>query len=176
MQFKWTDELKTRAEELYSSGLSCRAVAAEIGGGVSRCAIQGIVHRRKAARGEVTRLPPTDPRLVIPKTDPLARKRQVASTSKPSSSVAPAVVHRTAPSFPAPRASAGGFLLEHLGSRCCKWPITPDHVREHLFCGAPRPDGRNYCEEHQAIAVRPTSGAPMRPQAIWDKAIVRKAS
>src|SRR3954453_15613541 len=94
----WTDERVERLKKLWSDGLSASQIAAELGGGVTRNAVIGKVHRLGlSGRGKGQAPAPPPPRKPIRPADPDAAGEPPmqdaallpVSTAGPQSEVSP---------------------------------------------------------------------------------------
>lgn len=156
----WSEARVHELKAMLAQDLSASQIAKALGGGVTRNAVIGKIHRLGLAGGR----PPSPPGRARP-TTPVRTRRRV--TSKPPS-----------PPPPRPRPPGGGagariacpapvldvvaaFDLSALPRRACRWPIGDPRHAGFGFCAAPaqRPP---YCEGHRARAYRP-------PQVIEDE-------
>jgi GcrA cell cycle regulator len=166
----WTDERETQLKKLWMDGLSASQCAAILGGGLSRNAVIGKVHRLKLAlRGRPTGPRPrvaAEPRRQKPKGPKvnrgeaigtrmkLARLRERAADGEAvglgdafdaEAYVAPQVEELYVP-------EDQRLSLLQLTEHTCKWPIGDPLKPDFYFCGQHSLDGKPYCTFHSARA------------------------
>jgi GcrA cell cycle regulator len=130
----WTEIRIELLRQLWDRGLAASAIARQLGGGISRCAVIAKVHRLTLARrvrlhGPVPpKKPPAKPRGKI-----LQGPLIVAKPSKPR----PPVMRR--------------LVLTELGPRHCRWPVGNPASADFFFCGADR-EAPPYCPYHTRVA------------------------
>lgn len=135
MAFQWTEESEKALSSMWDNGRSAGAIAKELGGGLTRCAVSGKIHRMglrtRAAKAAASKPVPA------PKPAPAA-----------PASIATAV----AASVPAPTESVA---ITELKNRGCRWSVG-EKDGSFRFCGAIRP-GKNvaYCDTHARLAYAP---------------------
>ena len=143
----WTDERVEVLKKLWLDGLSASQIAKQLGGGVTRNAVIGKVHRlglsgratpSKPARPVVVRMAPR-PR---PISTPAAPRRP---TPLPTVAQPTVIVRREEP---------GSATVLTLAQHMCKWPIGDPSSRDFTFCGKAA-GGHTYCADHAAIAYQP---------------------
>jgi GcrA cell cycle regulator len=164
----WTDARIERLTVLWKEGLSASQIVAELGGGLTRCAVIGKVHRLKLPkRRTIISRPPTPARKRRSNADILAQApRQRSGDKQPTG---PGVgrydrVDRNKLKSAAIRAAAipdEPFIdpddgvdvtnlvgLADLNAHDCRWP-SGDPLTSHFgFCGKPAVEGEPYCDEH----------------------------
>jgi GcrA cell cycle regulator len=170
----WTDERIALLKRRWSRGASAGRIARELGGGISRQAVLGKIHRlgltRVSRRGGARR------NALAAEPDRHARKR--APQSRPGGRVgaAPSWAQRSLPGWAVhakPHAddalvdadiplSQRRALLE-LDRHTCRWPIGDPRRPDFLFCGAEPRKGKPYCAAHCARAYLPAEA--MAPRA-----------
>ncbi|ATQ70282.1 GcrA cell cycle regulator [Methylosinus trichosporium OB3b] len=150
---EWPDARIATVARLWAEGCTAAQIAAEIGGGITRSAVIGKVHRlglparergvrTKAARAAIITPPPAQ------------------AVKRPAEKAAPVVVARPAP-VPAlaPPVDCGETALVasilDLVEGQCRWPLAAG------FCGRPSAGGKSYCAHHALRSVNPRG--PMRP-------------
>ena len=159
----WTDERVATLKRLWGEGWSAGQIAVELGGGVSRCAVIGKVHRLKlAARATV-----------VPRPNPRHVKREGATRSKPAAPKQKPVIDakpvekrlpngskvagidaeamrllRSRPWAALPGTTPVGIMHHTCG---CRWPV--DEGGETLFCSAEASGKGPYCTKHTALAA-----------------------
>lgn len=154
----WTAERIDRLKSLWSAGLSASQVAAELGGGSTRCGVIGKVHRLK--------LPPRSTIISLPvggarkgagrprgsKSYPEAREYLLAENKRRKLP--------TPPSFePEPFDMEDGEgvdvtarigLVEASDTNGCMWVHGDPLLPNHSFCGKARKGKTSWCPEHYA--------------------------
>jgi GcrA cell cycle regulator len=154
----WNDERVELLRKLWNEGLSASQVAAELGGGISRNAVIGKIHRLGLAERAKA---PSAPR-------PRATKPARSQTS--TRAHAPGVMGNVALAFaprahvaPAPRPEEDVVIpiservtLLELRESMCRWPMGDPTTPEFRFCGAKSPVGSGpYCSYHAQVAYQP---------------------
>ena len=147
----WTEDRVGALKKLWLEGQSASQIAKQLGGGVTRNAVIGKVHRLglsgRAAPSQPARATfrPSRPRPVHPTQAPSAPRRIEA--------VQPRVA--AAASVPAPMPDLPGTAtVMTLGAHMCKWPIGDPSSTEFSFCGRRASEGV-YCVEHARVAYQP---------------------
>jgi GcrA cell cycle regulator len=147
----WTEDRVGALKKLWLEGQSASQIAKQLGGGVTRNAVIGKVHRLglsgRAAPSQPARATfrPSRPRPAAPPTQaPSAPRRIEAVQPRPA-----------APSVPAPMPDLPGTAtVMTLGAHMCKWPIGDPSSTEFSFCGRRASEGV-YCVEHARVAYQP---------------------
>ncbi len=164
---RWIEEDIDKITRLYSDGISTGKIALQIGEGVTRNAIIGILHRhilpknpqlRKVVRPFTTRpkkaaikiqSPCTAKGGAIGKSISLAtQKSKMATIRKPSP---PKVVKPVSPEV----IEAAKTTIFKLRDGICRWPVGNLGDADFHFCGMACT--KIYCDDHMSIAVNPTS-------------------
>ena len=147
----WTEDRVGALKKLWLEGQSASQIAKQLGGGVTRNAVIGKVHRLglsgRAAPSQPARATfrPSRPRPAQPTQAPSAPRRLEA--------VQPRAV--STPSVPAPMPDLPGTAtVMTLGAHMCKWPIGDPSSTEFSFCGRRASEGV-YCLEHARVAYQP---------------------
>ena len=148
----WTEDRVGALKKLWLEGQSASQIAKQLGGGVTRNAVIGKVHRLglsgRAAPSQPARATfrPARPR-------PAAQPTQAPSAPRRIEAVQPRVA--AAPSVPAPMPDLPGTAtVMTLGAHMCKWPIGDPSSNEFSFCGRRSSEGV-YCVEHARVAYQP---------------------
>ena len=148
----WTEDRVGALKKLWLEGQSASQIAKQLGGGVTRNAVIGKVHRLglsgRAAPSQPARATfrPARPR-------PAAQPTQAPSAPRRIEAVQPRVA--AAPSVPAPMPDLPGTAtVMTLGAHMCKWPIGDPSSNEFSFCGR-RASESVYCVEHARVAYQP---------------------
>ncbi len=144
----WTEDRVEVLKKLWLDGFSASQIAKQLGGGLTRNAVIGKVHRL----GLSGRAAPSQP------------QRPVFKPSRPVRAATPIpapVVRRVEPVAPAPQPPATVFACEEtgsatvltLGSHMCKWPIGDPSSDSFGFCGRASSEGP-YCVQHARVAYQ----------------------
>jgi GcrA cell cycle regulator len=154
----WTEDRVGALKKLWLEGQSASQIAKALGGGVTRNAVIGKVHRLglsgRAAPSQPARTTfrPARPRAAAP-----AAPVQAPSAPRRIEAVAPRPIVAAAPqaSVPAPAPElAGTATVLTLGAHMCKWPIGDPSTSDFSFCGRRASEGV-YCVEHARVAYQP---------------------
>lgn len=146
----WTEDRVGALKKLWLEGQSASQIAKQLGGGVTRNAVIGKVHRLglsgRAAPSQPARATfrPSRPRPAQPTQAPSAPRRIEAVQPRP----APPTVPAPMPDLP------GTATVMTLGAHMCKWPIGDPSSTEFSFCGRRASEGV-YCVEHARVAYQP---------------------
>ena len=155
----WTEDRVGALKKLWLEGQSASQIAKQLGGGVTRNAVIGKVHRlglsgratpSQPARTTTTAFRPAKTRTTPPKQDygqPSAPRRIEAVQPRPTAPVPPTPL-------PVVVEQPGTATVLTLGAHMCKWPIGDPSSREFSFCGRRSSEGV-YCVEHARVAYQP---------------------
>ena len=154
----WTEDRVGTLKKLWLEGQSASQIAKQLGGGVTRNAVIGKVHRL----GLSGRAAPSQPaRTTFPRAGtrprPAAPAAPVQAPSAPRriEAAAPRPLMTAQPVAPAPAPELPGTAtVMTLGAHMCKWPIGDPSSREFSFCGR-RATENVYCGEHARVAYQP---------------------
>lgn len=144
---RWTEERVAALRLLWRAGLSASQVARRLGGGVTRCAVLGKLHRlgvgrrARASAPEAGRSAPVSGVTAAPKPRPAKRR-----PPKPQRRI---VIPRRTP----PTEAAGLASVLSVGAHACRWPIGDPKDEAFSLCGRPARRGA-YCADHGARAYR----------------------
>ena len=143
----WTDDRVEVLKKLWLDGFSASQIAKQLGGGLTRNAVIGKVHRL----GLSGRAAPSQP------------QRAAFKAVRP---VRPAVAHtpavrRVTPVAPVEALPEPAYACEEtgsatvltLGTHMCKWPIGDPSSDGFTFCGKVAGDGP-YCVHHARVAYQ----------------------
>lgn len=154
----WTDDRVATLAKLWGEGLSASQIAAALGGGVTRNAVIGKVHRlglsgRVKAGAPIPQRPakPKPISAVPPVSEPVRPHVEQAGTAPSETSLD----HRWARDIALPESKRVGIL--ELRDSMCKWPIGDPSKPDFAFCGARSASGMPYCTEHCRIAYQPAA-------------------
>ena len=147
----WTEDRVGALKKLWLEGQSASQIAKQLGGGVTRNAVIGKVHRLglsgRAAPSQPARTTfrAARPRPAAP-AQPSAPRRIETAQPRPNVPVPP--TPERPPEMP------GTATVMTLGAHMCKWPIGDPSSREFSFCGRRASEGV-YCVEHARVAYQP---------------------
>lgn len=137
-----SEQRKDLIRKLWDDGLSASQIANEIGDGMTRSAVLGVIHRLGIQRGTI-----------VARVQPIVRKpsRRV-HTPNPEAE----------PPQPKPSctevACVGGVALVDLRDHHCRWPLgDPREIESFRFCGEHHAAGKPYCEGHCDVAYAGTT-------------------
>ncbi|WP_375460965.1 GcrA family cell cycle regulator [uncultured Enterovirga sp.] len=160
----WTDSRVELLGKLWGEGLSASQIAALLGGGVTRNAVIGKVHRLGLSGRGKTGQPaaarparPRSPASPMPLADVAAGVETGVNDgpapAEPVREIAPAVVRLPEPMIPV---SERVSILD-LRDSMCRWPLGDPSSPDFGFCGARATTGVPYCDAHCRIAYQPAA-------------------
>jgi GcrA cell cycle regulator len=136
----WTDDRVDQLKSLWTEGLSASQIARALGGGVTRNAVIGKVHRLGLA-GRATPSRSDRPRL------PSAPRLSMRAPHQPP----PPIVEEDPITL-----DDGSFAtVLTINNAMCRWPIGDPAESEFHFCGRKPKSGSPYCEAHARKAYQP---------------------
>ncbi|CAN7640959.1 GcrA cell cycle regulator [Phenylobacterium sp. LjRoot219] len=141
----WTDDRVATLKRLWIDGLSASQVAARLGGGVSRSAVIGKLHRLGLTGPRIAAVRPA-PKQRPAKRSPAAPSRwALRSHGRPTAQT------------PEPVVVEHGLVrnLRSLGRGDCRWPLGDPQAADFSFCGRPARPGSPYCASHNRAAHAP---------------------
>jgi GcrA cell cycle regulator len=159
----WTDERVELLAKLWSEGLSASQIAAELGGGVTRNAVIGKVHRLGlSGRGKAQAPATPRSRKPIRPADPdTAGEPPIqdaallpVSTAGPQSEVSP---EQAGPQDDVVVPLSERVTIMELRESMCRWPLGDPTTAEFRFCGAHAITGLPYCTHHARVAYQPAA-------------------
>ncbi len=146
----WNDETIAALRQMWLEGMSASQVARQLGGGLSRNAVIGKVHRLGLSGRQV----PSRPRSLGGRPPgKAAPKPTVSSTPRPAPSLPVRPVAIAAAPAPICEDKASATILT-LGEHACRWPIGDPDQGDFGFCGARRLGRGPYCEGHSNVSLR----------------------
>lgn len=158
----WTDERVEHLKKLWSDGLSASQIAAEIGGGVTRNAVIGKVHRLGlSGRGKAKAASPQRPRKA---TRVPSAPAPIAPVARSNVVIAPVPAPLVAE--PEPEVHVDEEVVVPMSERVtimelresmCRWPMGDPTKPEFRFCGARSITGLPYCTHHARVAYQPVT-------------------
>ena len=159
----WTDERVELLKKLWLDGRSASQISGELGGGVTRNAVIGKVHRMGLSGR-------TKPNEVAVASAPRLREKPQPRPAAPRMSAGPAVRGNLALSMaprPAPQAAprpveqvvipiSERVTLMELKEAMCRWPLGDPAQQDFRFCGIKSPGALGpYCGYHAGVAYQP---------------------
>ena len=161
----WTEDRVGALKKLWLEGQSASQIAKQLGGGVTRNAVIGKVHRlglsgratpSQPARTTISAaLRPAKTRTTPPKQDFGQPAATVAAAPRPIQAITPRPTSPVPPTpLPAVVEMPGTATVLTLGAHMCKWPIGDPSSTEFSFCGRRASEGV-YCVEHARVAYQP---------------------
>lgn len=166
----WTEERVELLKKLWADGLSASQIAAELGGGVTRNAVIGKVHRLGLS-GRAKTVASTAPR----QRKPRAPSHPSANLYRVQGNAALATVQVATPQAE-PRAevalrprleavSCERVTIMDLRESMCRWPIGDPGRDDFRFCGSRCETSGTYCSYHASMAYQPTTDRRRRSAA-----------
>jgi GcrA cell cycle regulator len=165
---EWPDARVAAVARLWAEGCTAAQIAAEIGGGLTRSAVIGKVHRLGLpARERGARPKPGAGKIIAP--TPVRVAKRPAPRAAPATEAKPAPVPTPPVAAPAivPAAPVDGgetalvASIFDLVEGQCKWPLAAG------FCGRPSVGGKSYCAHHALRSV--DLRRPLRPPRVWSE-------
>ena len=158
----WTSDRVEVLGRLWSEGQSASQIAAVLGGGVTRNAVIGKVHRLGLSGRGKTGTAPATPRPAKPTRSPSHPMTMDGARANGSAEI---VVE--AKSEPAPVAAwrksdvaipeTRLVTILELRDSMCKWPIGDPSRADFGFCGQRSSGGLPYCTAHCQLAYQPAA-------------------
>ena len=179
----WTDERVDLLSRLWLEGKSASQIAAHLGGGLTRNAVIGKVHRLGLA-GRVK------PNASAPKASDSAEEAIEAAETMTAATSARRAAPRAAVAMPQPASAVARTIgatalslntapaeaikaaiatvaeenvvplslkvtIVELRENMCKWPIGDPSSMDFRYCGSPAHAGTPYCTHHGKVAYQP---------------------
>ena len=159
----WTDERVELLKKLWLDGRSASQISSELGGGVTRNAVIGKVHRMgmsgRAKAPEAVPVAAARPRDKQPARTVTPRPTAPLVRGNLALSVAPRPVAQAAPRQLAEVVIpiSERVTLMELKETMCRWPLGDPTQRDFRFCGLKSSGGLGpYCGYHAGVAYQPT--------------------
>ena len=179
---RWTDARIAYLKAQWLKGVTARQIARQLGGGISRSAVLGKIHRLGFAdlspRSWVHRshLKRGGARRV---SDQLRAERPFSLAFAGQQWPPPAWVIEAKPYVEDPRIDADIPLAQRrslleLTRGACRWPVGDPSHPDFFFCGAEALRGRSYCAAHGARALRPAAATIERAKSARRHRTVRR--
>ena len=156
----WTDDRVELLSKLWSEGLSASQIAAQLGGGVTRNAVIGKVHRLGLSGRAKSGGSPAVAR-------PAAKARPVLAGLQSGETTRPPPRDLTALRDPAPTDNrwpedaaipeSQRVSIFELRDSMCRWPLGDPSKPDFAFCGARSVTGMPYCGHHCRVAYQPVA-------------------
>ena len=151
----WTDERVEILGRLWAEGLSASRIAAHLGGGVTRNAVIGKVHRLGLA-GRVKAGQQAASKPARPRPQPPGAVIEFFRPEAPSAAEANGATAVASGSEIAIPTSKRVSILD-LRESSCRWPIGDPTTVDFGFCGGRAATGHPYCVAHCQIAYQPAA-------------------
>ncbi len=156
----WTDERVELLRRLWTDGLSASQIAGQLGGGVTRNAVIGKVHRLSlSGRAKPAASTAARPRRQRTATAAAPRPQRTMVVGATALKLEPAIEPRRMLAeqevLLAP-VSRHATILQ-LSDQTCKWPIGDPAAADFHFCGNTPRSGAPYCAFHARIAYQPVN-------------------
>lgn len=155
----WTEDRVERLAKLWGEGLSASQIAAVLGGGVTRNAVIGKVHRLglsgRAKPGQAASQRPTKPRSTAPA--PAAATAAGSSPRRNEAETRPSGPTLERWSDPLETEGSERVALVDLRDSMCRWPIGDPTRADFGFCGGRSVTSLPYCAHHCRIAYQPAA-------------------
>lgn len=147
---EWDEHRIAELTRLWADGNSATEIANELGGGLTRSAVLGKVHRLKLPKRLTLNFAVPKPKHHGNRGQPkanaiIARKARKSADLVPAPTIAE-------PAADEPAVTSNVIKLIDLTKDTCRFPIGDPKVKGFGFCGHPPKDGKVYCAEHAAIA------------------------
>jgi GcrA cell cycle regulator len=152
----WSDRDIETVKAMWRSGATAADIAAALGGGATRGAVLGKIHRLGLKRGEEPQAK-TSARGSKAKAPEARPQRAAKPVGRPAANAQAADPGRE----PKP---IGPMPIWALGQCQCRWPIGNLLDPPGLFCAAVTVDGSSWCPAHEAMVYTGTSRP--RPEAM----------
>jgi GcrA cell cycle regulator len=159
----WPDARVEALQRAWREGLSASQIAARLGGGLTRSAVIGKLHRLGVCGGRK----PSAPRLTVAPSPP-RRVEMRGSAPLQLGWPAPILEAPPTPASGAPPSGPGPKYLRDMTPRECRFGLGdpgPGNGAFQLVCAAPTV-GHAYCAHHRAIAILP-------PQSLREQKVIK---
>jgi GcrA cell cycle regulator len=173
----WTDERVELLRQMWLDGKSASQISGAIGGGLTRNAVIGKVHRLGLAGR--AKAPPTahDDAAAAPRVQAAPRRSAPRPASHPVMMSAPITQGATALQMQlAPQTQLQPARIEEdvvvpmslrvtivdLKESMCKWPLGDPVSSEFRYCGSPAHGSGPYCQHHGKLAYQPVQDRRQR--------------
>jgi GcrA cell cycle regulator len=150
----WTDERVAILKNLWAEGLSASQIAKQLGGGVTRNAVIGKVHRLGLAGRATPSRPAKRPvRLSRPRT--AITNTTAPRAPRPPGAPQPSYLQVVTPQLePLRREDGSTTSVLNLNDRTCRWPIGDPAEQNFAFCGRGSGAHGPYCADHSRMAYQ----------------------
>lgn len=160
----WTEDRIEILKKLWADGLSASQIAAQLGGGVSRNAVIGKVHRLnlanrvKAAPNSVNANAKTNgKRTRVSFSQKATLEAEDFSETKPAINLDPDPIlkeNNISEIIEKDDHQERRLNLLELTERTCKWPVGDPLASDFYFCGSDSEETSPYCKYHSKIAFQ----------------------
>jgi GcrA cell cycle regulator len=156
----WSDDRVELLTKLWGEGLSASQIAAALGGGVTRNAVIGKVHRLglsgRAKPGAAAAARAAKPRSVVPAPAQIEVGR-VPPRGPEQLTRAPLVAAQSWDGEQAEIPESQRVSIMELRDTTCRWPLGDPSKADFAFCGGRAVTGLPYCGHHCRIAYQPAA-------------------
>ena len=159
----WSDDRVELLTKLWGEGLSASQIAAALGGGVTRNAVIGKVHRLglsgRAKPGAAAAVRPAKARPAAPAATQLDAGRISLLARAPEQPAGPTLVAdaRWGDDEQAEIPESQRVSIMELRESTCRWPLGDPSKPDFSFCGGRAVTGLPYCGHHCRIAYQPAA-------------------
>jgi GcrA cell cycle regulator len=164
----WPDDRVEALKRAWREGLSASQIAGRLGGGLTRSAVIGKLHRLGVSGGRK----PSAPRVAFtPSTPPNQMARPDPAPIQLRWPIPILEAQPISPASGAPPCGPGPKYLRDMTPRECRFGLGdpgPGNGAFQLFCAAPTA-GHPYCAHHRAIAVLP-------PRPLSEQKVIKLAA
>jgi len=183
-EMSWTDERVELLSRLWLEGRSASQISAVLGGGLTRNAVIGKVHRlglagrvkspnaatdgvgARGGRSDISELAASAPRRVAPRPVAAAASHSatslVATARAVQGNTALALAEATLEAVKPMRALEEVVVplslrvtIVELRESMCKWPLGDPSSQDFRYCGSPAHAATPYCQYHGKLAYQP---------------------
>lgn len=149
----WTEDRVGALTKLWLEGQSASQIAKQLGGGVTRNAVIGKVHRLGLSGRAAPSQPARTTTFRAPRPRPTPQPMAQPSAPRRIEAVQTVRAEAAPPPVRAPELEGTATVLT-LGAHMCKWPIGDPSSSGFSFCGRRAAEGV-YCVEHARVAYQP---------------------
>jgi GcrA cell cycle regulator len=154
----WTDERVDSLRKLWLDGLSASQIAKQLGGGVTRNAVIGKVHRLGLSGRAKTMAAPA-PRARKPRPVTATVSRPMVSGNTALAQPVRVLVEPEPEELPDPVSNVIAMTdrctILDLNESTCRWPVGDPGKVDFFYCGSRTKIGLPYCAFHSRIAYQP---------------------
>ncbi len=160
----WPDARVEALKRAWREGLSASQIAGRLGGGLTRSAVIGKLHRLGVSSGRK----PSAPRVAVAPSPPREAAKPGSAPLQLRWPIPILVAPPISPASGAPPCGPGPKYLRDMTPRECRFGLGdpgPGNGAFQLFCAAPT-SGHAYCAHHRAIAI-------LQPEPIAEQKVIK---